>query len=97
MKNKNQLLKKMFEKVKRNREIISEEISAGGGGDELDRDLGCELGVVENRLYCDEFGEWKTQLSDGAVCENNFECSSGTCIDVNCVEEGLFQRFILFL
>ncbi len=45
-------------------------------------------------LYCDIDKEFKDQLKENALCNNNYECSSNLCIDNQCIESGLFKKIL---
>ncbi|MCX6803788.1 MAG: hypothetical protein NTY48_04435, partial [Candidatus Diapherotrites archaeon] len=41
--------------------------------------------IVETPLFCDLDKSFKEQKADGAVCQNNYECTSNTCSSGKCV------------
>jgi len=43
-----------------------------------------ELLEANSNLYCDSNGSFVAQKNIGAVCSNNFECSSGYCLSDRC-------------
>lgn len=55
------------------------------------------FGVRNEGDYCDLSSNFAVQKSEGLFCQNNFECSSNLCLDNQCVQEGLFKRFLEFL
>jgi len=47
--------------------------------------------------YCSDDGEWEGQKGKEESCENNFECSTNLCIDRECIDGGLWKKFIEWL
>ncbi len=52
------------------------------------------LGYRKSGEFCSDSDLFIEQLGNDEICENNFECDSNLCIDGQCVESGLFTRFI---
>ncbi len=47
--------------------------------------------------YCSVDRILKDQLPEGALCNNDCECQSNSCIDGNCVELGFFKKLIRWI
>lgn len=52
------------------------------------------FGIRVNQKYCSIENELKNQKTKGEICENNFECENNLCIDGQCIESGLFKKFL---
>jgi hypothetical protein len=52
------------------------------------------FGYRKARQFCHENNTFISQTSDGAYCENSFECRSNLCIDDECVNQGAFKRMM---
>ena len=50
--------------------------------------------VNGSQMFCDIGSEWKTQLKENSVCNNNYECSTNLCIDGECMSSGLIKKVI---
>lgn len=52
-------------------------------------------GVRASGNYCSITEKvFLAQRADSAICENNFECGSNVCVSGQCVEAGLFKKFL---
>lgn len=54
------------------------------------------LGYRKAGYYCSEDG-FVLQKEADASCENNFECSTNLCIDNQCINGNLWQKFLAWL
>jgi hypothetical protein len=64
-------------------------------------DSGCVLnnrcypfGYRKSGQYCSENSQLTAQVGNNEPCENNFECKTNACINNQCINQGLFQRFL---
>jgi len=55
------------------------------------------LGTRRRRQYCSWDDEMEDQKGGEESCDNNFECFSNSCIDGQCLKEGVIQRLIRLL
>ena len=55
------------------------------------------IGYRENGLYCNIGYQWEDQLEGGAYCDNNFECSSNSCLDSKCTDVGFWSKLFEWL
>ncbi|MBI2499105.1 hypothetical protein HYV88_02585 [Candidatus Woesearchaeota archaeon] len=51
-----------------------------------------QLGYREKGRYCNINNAWEEQLNGGEYCNNNFECSSNSCLDSQCTEPGFWIK-----
>ena len=52
------------------------------------------FGYRKSGRYCSDNSEFVEELGDEEVCENNFECRSNLCIDGQCINQGMFKKFM---
>ena len=52
------------------------------------------FGIRVGKQYCGIENKFWEQKEKKEVCDNNFECQSGLCIDSMCTEKGLFEKFL---
>ncbi len=55
------------------------------------------IGVRIENEFCDIDKQFKQQFGADIPCNNSYECSSNLCVDDQCVEPVLLQRFLLWL
>jgi len=51
-----------------------------------------QLGYREKGKYCNINNAWEEQLNGGEYCNNDFECSSNSCLDSQCTEPGFWIK-----
>ena len=64
--------------------------------------LGTRMKEDSKAVYCDVDGQLKPQQKIGAICENNFECTTNSCLSGQCtdlkqelsVQRGLMERIL---
>lgn len=69
-----------------------------------DNKIICQGCILDNKCYpfgyrkdgnfCSDSGTFTIQLTSDKTCENNFECSTNLCVDNQCIDSGLWQRFL---
>ncbi len=75
------------------------------GGLESCTQIGCrpeekecpQLGYRERGKYCNINYAWEQQRDGVEYCDNDFECSSNSCLDSQCTEPGLWIKFFKWL
>ena len=67
--------------------------------------LGTRMKEDSKAVYCDVDGQLKPQLTVGATCDNNFECTTNSCLSGQCTDlkqelseqRGLMERILQWL
>ena len=58
----------------------------------------CEpTGLMIKEMYCSVDGIWTLQLEEGKYCENNFECTSYSCLDNKCIDREIWSKIVNFI
>jgi hypothetical protein len=65
---------------------------------------GCDLegkcypfGYRKSGTFCSDNKEFISQLKDGELCDNNFECSTNLCVDGNCLSSSVWNKFLRWI
>jgi len=56
-----------------------------------------QLGYREKGRYCNINYAWEEQRNGGEYCNNDFECSSNSCLDSQCTEPGFWTKLSKWL
>ena len=56
-----------------------------------------QLGYREKGNYCNINNIWEEQRKGGEYCDNDFECSSNSCLDSQCTEPGFWIKLSKWL
>lgn len=51
-----------------------------------------QLGYREKGKYCNVNNVWEEQRNGNEYCDNDFECSSNSCLDSQCTEPGFWTK-----